>query len=401
MLDPLRFGRSFSQRARWLALFLVGSLVLLGTAPAAQAQSEDTSYPTVDISANLMQSAQFLEVDDTNPLVRPELEGSHDGFHQVRAGLTVNAQFSERVSGLLNVEAEPNDFGQNGFGPAIDLVFIDLAVTDGLTLRAGTPVTGLLNFRGFSDGPAVQGNPLVGNSPADMITAAQGVQLVGSYDAFGFDFTINRSFAETFSSEQTGLNYIGKVRYTGSEVVKVGGGFAVHSGAGVTPNGDEAGDPAGVVFANGDRENYNFPGTGTNSTETHANMPAGSIFMADGKLTPGNADIDAWIGYGTEDRAGPTYDTFEALFLGLGLKYSLTDRFYVAGRLTYVGDQSDAVDDLDHTAVSRTQFGLGYEVFDRALFKVEYVRQVEGANTALSRIGNNWSGITTELSVNM
>jgi len=372
-------------------------LFLIGLAVPAQAQMDDGELPEVDFSVNLMQSGQILTVDDNNPYSRPQLDGVHSGFHQIRAGLTASAQFSERVSGVLNIEAEPNDFGQNGFSPEIDLVFIDLALTDGLTFRTGTPVTGLLNFRGFSDGPVVQGNPLIGNSPADMITAAQGVQLLGSYETFGFDLTVNRSFAETFSSQQTGVNVIGKARYTGSELVKVGGGFAFHTGDGVTPNGDVSGDPAGVVFANGDRENYNFPGTGINSTETHVNMPAGSIFMADGKITPGAADIDAWVGYATEDRTG---GTFQALFGGLGLKYSLTESFYAAGRFTYIGDQSDGASDVDHTAVSRTQVGLGYEVFDRALFKVEYVRQVEGANTALSRIGNNWSGVTTELSVN-
>jgi hypothetical protein len=375
-------------------------VLLIGPVMPAQAQmEEDEELPTVDFSVNLMQSGQALAVDDNNPYSRPELDGSHSGFHQVRTGLTVSAQFSERVSGLLNIEAEPNDFGQNGFSPEIDLVFIDLALTDELTLRTGTPVTGLLNFRGFSDGPAVQGNPLIGNSPADMITAAHGIQLLGSYDAFGFDIAINRSFAEGFTSQQTGVNFIAKARFTGSDLFQFGGGFAAHTGDGVTPNGDQSGSP-GVVFANGDRENYNFPGTGINSTETHVNMPAGTIFQADSKVSVAGLSNDLWVGYATEsDFSLYEGDSFNALFLGLGTRIPFNESFYAAGRFTYVGDQSDAVSDSDHTAVSRIQVGFGYQVLERALFKAEYVRQVEGADTALSRIGNNWSGVTAELSV--
>lgn len=400
ILDTMQ--RSAPKRTPSLRSLCAGlfALLLLAAVQPAQAQMEDGELPTVDFGVNLMQSAQALTVDDTNPYSRSSLDGVHSGFHQVRAGLTVTAQFSERVSGLLNLEAEPNDFGQNGFGPAVDLVQIDLALTDQLTFRTGTPVTGLLNFRGFSDGPAVQGNPLIGNSPIDNITAAHGVKLIGAYDAFGFDVTVNRSFAEGFSSTQTGVNLIAKARFTGSDLIQIGGGFATHTGDGVTPNGDATGSP-GVVFANGDRENYNFPGTGINSTETHVNLPAGTIFQVDGKVTAAGADIDLWGGFATESDYAPYGgDDYSALFGGLGLTYNLTENFHAAGRLTYIGDQSDGASDVDHTAVSRTQFGIGYEVYDRALFKVEYVRQVEGANTSLSRIGNNWSGFTTELSVN-
>jgi hypothetical protein len=282
----------------------------------------------------------------------------------------------------------------------VDFAVLDLQLTDQLTFRTGTPVTGLINFRGFSDGPVTQGNPLVGNSPADMITAAHGVKLIGGFDSFGFDLTVNRSFAGDFSSEQTGVNIIGKARFTGSDLVKVGAGFATHTGQGVTPNGDNTGSP-GVVFANGDRENYNFPGTGANSTETHVNMPSGTIVQGDAKLTAAGADVDLWGGYATESDYAPYGgDTYSALFAGLGAKYSLTDALYGAGRFTYITDQSDGASDTDHTTVSRIQVGLGYTVFEKALFKVEYVRQVEGANTSLSRIGNNWSGVTTELSFN-
>jgi len=384
-----------SLRALGAGLF---ALLLLTAVQPAQAQMEDGELPKIDFSVNLMQSGQFLSIDNNT--------GNWHGFHQVRAGLVSSVQFSERVSGLLMLEAEPNDFGQNGFAPAVDFVTLDLALTDELTLRTGTPVTGLINFRGFSDGPVVQGNPLIGNSPADMITAAHGVKLIGAYEAFGFDVTVNRSFLEDFSNGSgvatTGVNLIGKVRFTGSDMFKVGLGAATHTGNGVIPNGDQNGVP-GVVFANGDRENYNLANRNgaSASTNTHVNMPASTIAQADAKIMSAGADIDAWLGYAVENDT-PIYgdNDFSALFAGLGAKYSVAENFHLAGRFTYIGDQSEGASDVDHTAVSRTQLGFGYQVFDKALFKVEYVRQVEGGNTSLSRIGDNWSGVTTELSLN-
>lgn len=383
-------------RLPFLALTL--ALLLIASPVCAQSGDDDSDYPTLDFGANIMQSGQWLMVDDTNPAA---IDGEFSGFHQIRAGLNVTAQFSERVNALIMFEAEPNDFGQNGFSPAVDFAVLNLQVTDQLTLQTGTPVTGLINFRGFSDGPVVQGNPLIGNSPADMITAAHGIKLIGTYETFGFDLTVNRSFAEDFTNtDYTGVNLIGKVRYTGSKTVQVGFGAATHTGEGVPPNSPEVQDGQnGLVFANGDRENYNLKGGGaTSSTHTHVNMPSGTIVQADAKVLRGGADVDAWLGYATddEDEVGSAFN--QALFAGLGLKYNLTERVYAAGRFTYVGNTSSDAPE-DHTAVSRAQIGLGLELYERALLKVEGVRQVEGANS-YGQIGNNWYGATAELSFN-
>src|SRR6056297_4275256 len=203
---------------RWVLIFLTLALIVSPLTVHAQSSDEESDYPSLDFGANIMQSGQWLVVDDNNP---GAIEGEFSGFHQVRAGLNVTAQFSERANALIMIEAEPNDFGQNGFAPAIDFAVLNLEVTDQLTLQTGTPVTGLINFRGFSDGPVVQGNPLIGNSPADMITAGQGVKLIGTYETFGFDVTVNRSFGEDFTTtDYTGVNVIGKVRYTGSPLFK-------------------------------------------------------------------------------------------------------------------------------------------------------------------------------------
>jgi hypothetical protein len=372
------------------------ALLLLVLVQPAHAQDGD-DLPKIDFSADVMQSGQILSIDrdDTDPLA---------GFHAIRAGLNANVQFSERVSALVMIQSEPNDFGgasaASQFQPQMDFVILDLALTDELTLRTGTPVTGLMNFRGFSDGPVTQGNPMIGNSPADMITAGEGVKLIGAYESFGFDLTVNRGFGESISTldgGNTGLNFIGKVRVPVSESVQIGGGVA-------TQTGKQA-----LVFANGDGENYNLANTGTASASrnTHAQMPNETILHLDGKLTGGGADVDLWTGYATESDGYGQGEDYQAFFAGVGLKYNLSDDFYAAGRFTYVGDQSDAVEDFDDTSLNRIQLGIGYEVYERALFKVEYVNQSETAlapgdqeGTALSGIGNNWQGVTTELSFN-
>jgi hypothetical protein len=112
--------------------------------------------------------------------------------------------------------------------------------------------------------------------------------------------------------------------------------------------------------------------------------------------------VDLWGGYATEGdtQAYGTENDFQALFGGIGLKYDLTDDFYAAGRFSYAGDQSDAVSDADNTAMSRFQLGIGYMVYDKALFKVEYVTQSEADNSGLSRVSSDWQGVTTELSFN-
>ena len=255
-----------------LSAGLFGILLLAATALPAQAQMEDGEFPTIDFAVNLAQHAQYISLDDADDPIA--------GFQRVRAGLNASVQFSERVSGLLMLEQEPNDFGFGTVTPAVDFAILDLQLNDQLTLRTGTPVTGLLNFRGYSDGPVVQGNPLIGNSPADMITAGQGVKLIGSFDSFGFDLTVNKGFGgglTTANGGNTGVNLIGKFRFTGADVFKFGAGLATNTGS----------QP--LVFATGDGDNYDVQ-SGTRAV--HAQMPNETIFHADAKVTAGSA---GWI----------------------------------------------------------------------------------------------------------
>ena len=372
---------------QYLGTGLFALLLMVATAMPAQAQMDDEELPSIDFAVNVAQHAQYITLENSDDPIA--------GFQRVRAGLNTSVQFSENVSALVMTELEPNDFGFQSFSPTIDFAILDLALSDQLTLRTGTPVTGLMNFRGYSDGPVVQGNPLVSNSPADMITAGQGVKLIGSYDSFGFDVTINKGFGGGLTTDlggNTGFNLIGKFRITGSDLFQFGAGLATNTGS----------QP--LVFATGDGDNYDLQ---RGTRVAHAQMPNETIFHADAKVTAGSADLDLWGGYATENEGYGSDEDFQALFGGVGAKVDFSEDFYAAGRFTYAGDQSDAVDDFDDTSLTRIQLGIGVFVYEGALFKVEYVNQSETGlspgnqeGTALSGVGQNWQGVTTELSFN-
>jgi hypothetical protein len=366
----------------------------------AQAQMEDGELPEIDFAVNLMQSAQSISVGDS--------PGAVTGFHRARAGLNASVQFSENVSGLLMLEQEPNDFGgQFGLGPSVDFMVMNLQVSEGLTVQAGTPVTGLMHFRGFSDGPVVQGNPLIGNSPADIITAGQGVKLIGSYGGFGFDLTAAKTFGEdltTLNEGGTGVWLIGNATFAVSDVFQVGAGLA-----GAT--GQETMD-----FARGDRENINLnvngesQGSDASSKNTHAALPDGGwITQVDAKITPSPLDIDLWGGYAQESDVAGTNSTAAAAFGGLGAKVDISDSFYLAGRFVIVSDQGDAIDDASGDPdgnLTRFEGGIGVELYDNALLKISGVTQShgdsfdadQGTPVARPAPADSFAGVLTELS---
>ncbi len=370
---------------QWLTASVFALLLLVATAVPAQAQMEDGELPNVDISVQLQQSAQVISPD------RPSNDDAVSGFNAARAGVNFSAQFSENVSGLLMLQSEPNDFGglssASQFQPQVDFMVMNLQVSEGLTVQAGTPVTGLFQFRGFSDGPDVQGNPLIGNSPADMITAGEGVKLIGSFDSFGFDLTINKGFGEVLSSptgENTGLNYIGKFAYTGSDLLSVGAGVAFQSGK------------QGIVFASGDGEHYNLnDGAPISSRNTHAAFPNdGVIAQGNASITPSASfDVNLWGGIASGDGDA------SAGYGGIGAKADVSENFYLAGRFTIASDQSDGLADGADETLTRFQGGIGVTLYEKALLKVEGFTQSHG-DTAITRPADmdGFAGVMTELS---
>ena len=395
----MRFYRSFTASLALLCVLAAGML------PNAATAQENDRFPTIDFAVNVMQSAQYLGVDDTNPLKRPSLDEDHVGFHRIRAGLNLSVQFHERVSALVMIESEPNDFGgldvSSEFEPQIDFAIMDIQLTDELIFRAGTPVTGLFKFRGYSDGPVVQGNSVIGNSPADIITAGQGVKLIGNYEGVGFDVTINRGFGESFhSGGATGVDLIGNLTIQPSEQYGLGLGIGAATGNKV------------LQSAAGDGENYNLTGGASASRETHAAMPGEVIVQGDAMATVSDLKVSAWGGFATGRIAGQTQnpavnglgDDARAAYVGVNAKVGVSPSVFFGLRGTLVANISDEADSVvpsadfsDSSSLSRLEASIGFTFFDAAMLKVGAVRQVEGANS-FGQIGNNWFGAATELS---
>lgn len=399
---------------RYLLILLTASLVALGTAPAAFAQEDDGMMSRIDLSVKAMQGAQFFRTDfDDVATSQAEF-----GFQRVRYNFEISADIHEKIKLFADFGHEPNDFGTGGdsFSPAVDYVTLDFLLNDEFTFRLGTPVTGPFNFRGYSDGAATQGNPVIGNSPIDFITAQTGVSLVGNLEGgFGFDVTITSpTFYETFQPG-TGLSLIGKARYA-TETFGIGGAVMK-----VTSQ-----RRSGVVtsWIRGDGENYSIPGLGPNSRLTHAYINPGIsplVLHADAMFKSDIVEGDIWGGISTEQNSfaqiGDGVASFvsnprlgngaviveedsQMLFLGATAKVNLTDNFFLGARASYADNSSDWASDLDNTTLFRIQGGFGVTFLDKAMFKIEYVNQAEGVNSP-GQIGDDWYAVSTELSVTL
>jgi hypothetical protein len=370
--------------------------------------------PNIQFAARVMQSAQFIQAD--NGAFVPANEDATFGFHRVRFNLELAIELHERINAFVDLGHEPNDFGAE-FAPAIDFVALDLALTPSLTLRLGTPVTGLFNFRGYSDGAAVQDNPLIGNSPADMVTAETGVQLLGTFAPLTFDLTwTSPTFLEDFGPER-GFTLIGKAALDATEAFRVGAGYALGTNGGqVGERSFDAIQRMGLVL--GDGENYNFPGSGVSARDTHAGVIPGldvNIVHVDAEAHLQPALIRAWYGYawdqysfGRPDGFGAPMPTVASQassfietesqmdFVGATLKVDVSPRVYLASRGVLVTNRSNwAADDAQ---LFRIQAGVGVRVWERALLKLEFVSQNEQANSP-GQIGADWRGVAAEFSV--
>jgi hypothetical protein len=361
-----------------------------------------------------MQSAQYLRTEDG--AFAPVNEDAAFGFHRVRFNLELAIELHERVNAFVDLGHEPNDFGAE-FAPAVDYLALDLALTEGLIFRLGTPVTGLFNFRGYSDGAAVQDNPLIGNSPADMVTAETGVQLVGTYAPFSFDLTwTSPTFLEDFGPSR-GFTLIGKAAVRATDGLSVGAGYALGTNGGQVGERD-FGSIQRMGMVVGDGENYNFPGSSVSARDTHAGVIPGldvNIVHADAEVRLSPALIRAWYGYAWDqysfgrpsglDSPAPTVasqastfiDTESRMdFVGATVRLDVTPRVYLATRGVLVTNRSDWA--TDDTQLLRIQAGGGLRVWERGLLKLEYVSQREQANSP-GQLGANWQGVSAEFSV--
>jgi hypothetical protein len=193
------------------------------------------------IKADLMMMSGWQDLGADPGAFEPVNENPASGFQRIRFNMELTFHFNDWITGFIDIAEEPNDFGNdNEFSLQNDLAFIDLsllkalnspsAASNSLVLRLGEPVTTTFNYRGFSDGAAVQSNPLIGNSPFDIVTAESGLQFIGEHGRFGWDLSYTvPTFGENFAPER-GYNIFGKARYNVGRGFKIGAGFAQTDG---------------------------------------------------------------------------------------------------------------------------------------------------------------------------
>lgn len=398
----------------------VAALLALGST-ATQVQAVEFMDGKLKINGAAMQSWQSaMEVDG---FARAPQEAD-SGFHRLRYALHFNAQVTDTISVFAELAEEPNDFGN--FNVAQDLAWIQFA-KDGLGLRVGNVISTTQNFIEYSDGAVVQSNPLIGNSPVDMITAEEGLWLYGAHDKVTWDAVVSKpSFATDFS-EDSGYNY--GLRGT----VGFDNGLSFGAGLFITTAElncdadnlctDNVGAAIGSLIGVGDGDNYQFGSDGTGLTGTpgrgshFAIVPglSATIWQLDVQYKTDNFKLNAYYGQAQDDYswadsgiAGyrPVSGSFSNIdsqvnFMSIKAKYDINKNVYLAARYSNSTNESDGISSND--ALDRIQLGLGYWIEDKVLLKIEYVKQTEeafsGGQSTNGEGEAEWDGLLAELSV--
>lgn len=417
------------------------SAALLAAASAAPAYAIDFMDGRVQANFLMMQGFQALGADDG--AFEPANEDPSSGFQRTRFNLELTFHFNDWITGFVDIGEEPNDFSGDGFDFQLsnDLSYLDLSLlkafgssaadNNSIVLRLGEPVTTTFNYRGYSDGAAVQGNPLIGNSPFDIVTAESGFQFLGEHNlsgnavrSWGWDvaFTVP-TFGENFSADR-GYDLTARARLETGVGLKLGVGYMQTDGgdqfdANAAADGTaDDGDLSTTEALFGDNENYNFPGTSTSARTTHQGLVPGveaNVWMIDAEYGPSwlrGGVLRGWYGVASDDyrfvaaAGGPQtvravstlIQRGDAEVQGFGLEgsvYLMPEKFYLAGRYTQVTNESDGVSGSPE--LNRIQLGAGWWLHKSTLVKVEYVRQEEEENSP-GQVGADWDGFAAEIS---
>ena len=393
-----------------LATALTSALGATGLMVAASGAQALELTEGLDINLYLAQHAQSVEADSGAGAA----SDTTAGFSRTRFNLQFNVRFNEWLTGFVDLAEEPNDFG-NDFGIQNDLTFLDVALLkafgssaaedNSLTFRLGQPVMTTFNFRGYSDGAQVQGNPLIGNSPLDIVAAQVGGQVLGQHkfdgpiESVGWDVMVSSgSFGERFDGDQ-GQNLGLRARIALAAGLKLGVGYMTgDNDNGVTSSG---------FLGDGDNINLQSPNGEQGTRNLHAAVIPGVDFdfaMVDFEYAQDRFTVRGWYGEGEDSYSfaspgGEVVNTgTDAEMSGLGFTgevYVIPKVLYLAGRYTEVTNDSDNVSSED--TLDRTQLGAGLWLSDNSLLKIEYVAQSEEANSG-GQIGEDWDGVLVELS---
>jgi hypothetical protein len=416
-----------------------GIALLAATAVSAPVFAADFLDGRVQANFLIMEGFQALSADQG--AFDPQNTDPASGFQRLRFNIELTVHFNDWITGFVDIGEEPNDFAGQGFDFQLsnDLSFLDLSLlkafnspaaeNNSIVLRLGNPVTTTFNYRGYSDGAAVQGNPLIGNSPFDIVTAESGVQVIGehklsggAFNSWGWDVAVTvPTFGENFAPDR-GYDLTAKARLETAVGLKLGVGYMqtdaedqweTNAVGGIAD--DSSLSTTEALF--GDNENYNFPGTSTSARTTHQGLIPGvdaTVWMIDAQYQPKwlpDGLFRAWYGRAFDDfrfvTAGGA-QTVRAVSTsiargdsevqGFGLEgtyYALPSKLYVAGRYTRVSNESDGVSGSPE--LNRIQVGVGWWLHPSTLVKAEYVQQEEELNSP-GQIGSDWDGFTLEIS---
>ncbi len=393
----------------WL---LITGLSLTSVSPVVHGidiNKSEAFFEKVKLSGWISQGAQAIEADDG--AFDPDDSDMSPGFNRFRFALGFDIALAENIDAYVEFSEEPNDFGVD-FTPHIDFAVVNFTLSDAFVFQMGTVGTGLFNFRGYSDGAAVQDNPLIGNSPADMAGAAEGIKLFGKHESIKWDITLSTSdFGESFGGDR-GFTYIGKAALEITQQFKVGAGVSLSDHGDQVRNGADTVVRAG--FYQGDGDNYRFPSAEAGSIRnTHMGLIPGldtEVLHVDAHFQNDSLILNFWGGELTDDFsfgdasgqqtvASQNVSFIEVeskvSFLGLEGTFLLTPKWHIAGRYVSVTNESDGVSSEDEMA--RIQFGVGYKYLEHVMFKAEVVSQTEEENSA-GQIGSDWSGLMLETS---
>lgn len=397
----------------------LATLLALG-AMATQTQAVEFMDGKLQINGAAMQSWQSaIEVDGAARA--PEDQDS--GFHRLRYALTFNAQLTDSISVFAELAEEPDDNGN--FNIAQDLAWIQFE-KDGLGLRVGNVISTTQNFIEYSDGAAVQSNPLIGNSPVDMITAEEGLWLYGSSDNYTWDAVVSKPSFGTDFSKDSGYNFGLRGTFGFDNGLSFGAGLFLTNAdldCGTDTCTDPGGAPIGALIGIGDGDIYEFGTdtggvTGTPGRGSHFAIVPGinaTIWQLDVQYETNNLKLNAYYGQAQDDyswadsgiagyrpvSASFTQQDSEVSFMSFKAKYDINKNIYLAARYSLSTNESTGISGDD--SLDRIQLGLGYRIEDNVLLKLEYVKQTEEAfsgGQATDGTGEaEWDGVVAELSV--
>lgn len=417
-----------------------GGSVLLAAALLASAPAQAAEWFDGRVKTNILMSTGFQSIEADNGAFDPANTNTSPGFNRQRFNLEMTVHFADWITGFVDLAEEQNDFGET-FQISNDLSFIDFSVLEAVNspaadnnsfvVRLGEMVITTFNYRGYSDGAAVQGNPLIGNSPFDIVTAETGGQIIGEHrlpglpvESVGWDFAATvPTFGEDFRGDRT-FDFFAKGRVDVGYGLKLGAGFlwadASDQFDAVQAGGEASiGDIGTTGALSGDGENYNFPGSPASARDTAQGLTPGvdySVWMVDAEYAPEMIPLPTllrgWFGVvedefrfvdgaGNQTVASQSDNVAdgEAKIRGWGLEgsvYVVPEQVYVAGRYTKVSNQSAGISGSPD--LSRIQIGGGWWLHPSSLVKVEYVSQSEDAGSA-GQIGEDWDGFNVEVSV--